>query len=205
MMHPFGTVVGVFDEDFRAWQGPWGQYIHSLEFYETDASRGFVRGAKWGLQPTGGPFSMTRAYPWGAENPIWGAGFQDAVRGRLGHSAMWGIIAEDLPEESNRVVLDPVGHRRLRHPGREDRVQAVGELAPAGRVPPGAGARVAARGGRVRDGRRAVHPRDRLAPARHRDDGRRPGDVGRRRARAARTTSRTCTSSTAACGRRRPA
>ena len=37
MMHPFGTVVGVFDEDFRAWQGPWGQYIHSLEFYETDA------------------------------------------------------------------------------------------------------------------------------------------------------------------------
>jgi choline dehydrogenase-like flavoprotein len=107
MMHPFGTVVGVFDEDFRAWQGPWGQYIHSLEFYETDASRGFVRGAKWGLQPTGGPFSMTSAYPWGAENEIWGAGFQDAVRGRLGHSTMWGIIAEDLPEEANRVVLDP--------------------------------------------------------------------------------------------------
>jgi choline dehydrogenase-like flavoprotein len=107
MMHPFGTVVGVFDEDFRAWQGPWGQYIHSLEFYETDASRGFVRGAKWGLQPTGGPFSMTSAYPWGAENEIWGEGFQDAVRGRLGHSTMWGIIAEDLPEESNRVVLDP--------------------------------------------------------------------------------------------------
>ena len=104
MMHPFGTVVGVFDEDFRAWQGPWGQFIHSLEFYETDESRGFVRGAKWGLQPTGGPFSMTSAYPWGAENEIWGPGFQDAVRGRLGHSTMWGIIAEDLPEESNRVV-----------------------------------------------------------------------------------------------------
>ncbi len=88
MMHPFGTVVGVFDEDFRAWQGPWGQFIHSLEFYETDESRGFVRGAKWGLQPTGGPFSMTSAYPWGAENEIWGPGFQDAVRGRLGHSTM---------------------------------------------------------------------------------------------------------------------
>jgi choline dehydrogenase-like flavoprotein len=117
MMHPFGTVVGVFDEDFRAWQGPWGQYIHSLEFYETDASRGFVRGAKWGLQPTGGPFSMTSAYPWGAENQIWGEGFQDAVRGRLGHSTMWGIIAEDLPEESNRVVLDPVGTDPLGIPG----------------------------------------------------------------------------------------
>jgi choline dehydrogenase-like flavoprotein len=74
MMHPFGTVVGVFEEDFRAWQGPWGQFIHSLEFYETDPDRGFVRGAKWGLQPTGGPFSMTSAYPWGAENAPCGRG-----------------------------------------------------------------------------------------------------------------------------------
>jgi choline dehydrogenase-like flavoprotein len=79
-----------------------------LEFYETDASRGFMRGAKWGLQPTGGPLSQTRAYPWGTENAIWGANFHRELRKRLGHSAMWGIIAEDLPEETNRVVLDPV-------------------------------------------------------------------------------------------------
>jgi choline dehydrogenase-like flavoprotein len=117
MMHPFGTVTGVFDEELRSWQGPWGQYIHSLEFYETDASRGFVRGAKWGLQPTGGPFSMTRAYPWGAENSIWGEGFQDAVRTRLGHATMWGIIAEDLPEESNRVLLDAVATDEQGVPG----------------------------------------------------------------------------------------
>ena len=32
MMHPFATIVGVFEEDFRAWQGPWGQFIHSMEF-----------------------------------------------------------------------------------------------------------------------------------------------------------------------------
>jgi choline dehydrogenase-like flavoprotein len=108
MMHPFGTVVGIFEDELRSWQGPWGQHLHCLEFYETDPSRGFVRGAKWGLQPAGGPFSMTRAYPWGAENSIWGEGFQDAVRKRLGHSAMWGIIAEDLPEETNRVELDPL-------------------------------------------------------------------------------------------------
>jgi choline dehydrogenase-like flavoprotein len=107
-MHPFGTVVGLFEEDLGSWQGPWGQHLHSLEFYETDPARGFVRGAKWGLQPTGGPLSMTRAYPWGAENAIWGEGFHEGVRKRLGHSAMWGIIAEDLPEEVNRVELDPV-------------------------------------------------------------------------------------------------
>jgi choline dehydrogenase-like flavoprotein len=105
MMHPFGTVTGLFDEDFHSWQGVWGQHLHSLEFYETDPDRGFVRGAKWGLQPTGGPVATTRSYPWG-DNPIWGDGFQDNVRKRLGHSAMWGIIAEDLPEETNQVVLD---------------------------------------------------------------------------------------------------
>jgi choline dehydrogenase-like flavoprotein len=106
MMHPFGTVVGLFDEDLESTRGVWGQHLHSLQFYETDAARGFVRGAKWGLQPTGGPVSMTRSYPWG-DNPIWGQGFHQSIRKRLGRSAMWGIIAEDLPDENNRVVLDP--------------------------------------------------------------------------------------------------
>jgi choline dehydrogenase-like flavoprotein len=106
MMHPFGTVVGLFDEDLQSTRGVWGQHLHSLQFYETDTARGFVRGAKWGLQPTGGPVSMTRSYPWG-DNPIWGPGFHQGIRKRLGRSAMWGIIAEDLPDESNRVVLDP--------------------------------------------------------------------------------------------------
>jgi choline dehydrogenase-like flavoprotein len=107
MMHPFGTVVGLFDEDLGSTHGVWGQHLHCLEFYETDATRGFVRGAKWGLQPTGGPVSMTRAYPWGEENAIWGASFHEGIRKRLGRSAMWGIIAEDLPDETNRVILDP--------------------------------------------------------------------------------------------------
>jgi choline dehydrogenase-like flavoprotein len=106
MMHPFGTVVGLFDEDLQSTRGVWGQHLHSLQFYETDSARGFVRGAKWGLQPTGGPVSMTRSYPWG-DHPIWGPGFHQTIRKRLDRSAMWGIIAEDLPDETNRVVLDP--------------------------------------------------------------------------------------------------
>jgi choline dehydrogenase-like flavoprotein len=107
MMHPFGTVVGLFAEDLGSTHGVWGQHLHSLEFYETDTARGFVRGAKWGLQPTGGPLSMTRAYPWG-DNAVWGERFHAEVRKRLDHSAMWGIIAEDLPDEENRIELDPV-------------------------------------------------------------------------------------------------
>src|SRR5262249_42056284 len=106
MMRPFGTVVGLFEEDLRSTHGLWGQHLHCLEFYETDSGRGFVRGAKWGLQPTGGPLSMTRGYPWG-DNPIWGRDFHTRLRQRLGHSGLWGIIAVDLPEENTRVWLDP--------------------------------------------------------------------------------------------------
>lgn len=107
MMHPFATVVGLFDEELESWQGVWGQFAYSLQFYETDASRGFIRGAKWGLQPTGGPLSATRTYPWG-EGSVWGEHFHQEHARRFGRSAMWGIIAEDLPDEANQVVLDPV-------------------------------------------------------------------------------------------------
>jgi choline dehydrogenase-like flavoprotein len=106
MMHPFATVVGLFDEDLESWQGVWGQVAYTLQFYETDVSRGFVRGAKWGLQPTGGPLSATRSFPWG-EGAFWGEYFHRELAKRFGHSAMWGMIAEDLPDEANRVVLDP--------------------------------------------------------------------------------------------------
>jgi choline dehydrogenase-like flavoprotein len=106
MMHPFATVIGLFDEEIGTTQGVWGQIVYSLQFYETDPSRDFVRGAKWGLVPTGGPLSITQPYPWGSD-PIWGEQFHDRVAERLGRSVGWGIIAEDLPSEENRIVLDP--------------------------------------------------------------------------------------------------
>ena len=105
MMHPFAAVVGVFDEDVEAWKGVWGQPVYSLQFYETDRSRGFIRGAKWNVTPTGGPQSMTAAFPWGGK-PIWGQDFHATIKNRLGHALAWGIVAEDLPEEHNRIELD---------------------------------------------------------------------------------------------------
>lgn len=107
MMHPLGQVIGVWDDDLGTTHGVHGQQMHSLEFYETDDSRDFVRGAKWGLLPGGGPLTATRSYPWGSENSIWGDGFQEGLRSRLSRSAWWAIISEDLPEEHNRIVLDP--------------------------------------------------------------------------------------------------
>jgi choline dehydrogenase-like flavoprotein len=105
MMHPFAIVTGLFDETFDTWRGHVGCRIASLEFYETDSSRGFVRGAKWSMAPsTGGP--LNAAMPTRAGEAMWGAGHHRAVRERFGHMLSWGIFGEDLPDPDNRVELD---------------------------------------------------------------------------------------------------
>ena len=71
MMHPFAVATGVFAEPLETWRGNVGSRIHSLQFYESDERRGFVRGAKWSLAPsTGGP--MNAAMPARAGAAVWG-------------------------------------------------------------------------------------------------------------------------------------
>jgi choline dehydrogenase-like flavoprotein len=77
-----------------------------MQFYETDKSRGFVRGAKWQVMPSGGPLGMRAAYGGKPLAEAWGANLHRSTKRTFGRSFEWGIIAEDLPEESNRVVLD---------------------------------------------------------------------------------------------------
>ena len=103
MMHPFANVAGLFDEPLMSWQGQFGDLIESLEFYETDERRGFVRGARWGLAPTGGP--MNTALPSRAGTQVWGPDHHLHVRSHLGHGANWGLFAEDLPDEANHITL----------------------------------------------------------------------------------------------------
>jgi choline dehydrogenase-like flavoprotein len=74
-----------------------------MEFYETDESRDFYRGAKWALLPSGGPLATTQEFPWG--NAVWGERLLDTVKERLGHGATWAIICEDLPDEANTVTI----------------------------------------------------------------------------------------------------
>jgi choline dehydrogenase-like flavoprotein len=112
MMHPYAAVNGLYDEDLESWLGPAGQSIVSAQFYETDASRGFVRGAKWQVMPAGGPLGNRSGYaglPGHDESgdPLagWGQDFHDQARKSFGRSFEWGIIAEDLPDAENRVVL----------------------------------------------------------------------------------------------------
>lgn len=40
-------------------------------------------------------------------NAMWGANFHRAADEVFGHAFTWGIQAEDLPEDDNRVTLDP--------------------------------------------------------------------------------------------------
>ncbi len=107
MMHPFAAVMGYFDEPLESWMGPNGQCIYSMQFYETDASRGFVRGAKWNAQGTGGPLGLRSALGGKPLEEAWGEALHRSTRERLGRSLEWGIIAEDLPDAENRIVLDP--------------------------------------------------------------------------------------------------
>ncbi len=113
MMHPFGLVMGHFNEDLESWRGPSGQLINTLQFYETDEKRGFVRGAKWGGMSAGGPLSSKGFI--GAEvfkeggsiEDAWGENWHKMIEAKFGRTALWAIIGEDLPEETNRVEIDP--------------------------------------------------------------------------------------------------
>jgi choline dehydrogenase-like flavoprotein len=102
MIHPAARVLGFFDEHMQSWHGQSGGAITSLQFYETEAERGFLRGAKWTLTPGGGPLrNALRIMGQGG----WGARHHDLFGAQFGHGATWSVFAEDLPEEDNRVRL----------------------------------------------------------------------------------------------------
>lgn len=107
MLHPNNEVVGLYDDDIESWKGPAGQLMYSLEFYETDVSRGFLRGAKMNLMPRPGVLSVLKEFDGLPFEQRWGAAIHDLSR-FAGRALSWGANIEDLPEQSNRVTLDPV-------------------------------------------------------------------------------------------------
>jgi len=107
MLHPNCTVTGYYDEDLESWRGPAGQLIHSLQFYETDHDRGFVRGSKLHALPTPGPLNTVEAHRQLPFDELWGPAFHGVAR-RHRNGILWAANTEDLPEEHNSVTLDPV-------------------------------------------------------------------------------------------------
>lgn len=77
----------------------------SHEFYETDRSRGFVRGYSFELLRGMGPVS-TALYGMAAGTLPWGRDHHAAYREVFDHSGGLIVICEDLPEAENSVTLD---------------------------------------------------------------------------------------------------
>jgi choline dehydrogenase-like flavoprotein len=122
MGHPKATVVGVFEDDVKT-RDIDGVQLASDEFCRSDPSRGFVRGfwimsgayggaidVALGEDPTPlataipvslrGEGTTARALPWGAAHH---AAFDERYR----HSVGMSVYADELPEDENRVELDP--------------------------------------------------------------------------------------------------
>jgi choline dehydrogenase-like flavoprotein len=106
MLHPWPQVFGYVDEELDGDRGP-QTVMWSKEFYETDLSRSFVRGYTLQFSRGTGPVNeaitsmAARRLPWGKDH-------HRVYRTLLYHRLQIGVACEDLPEEHNRVTLDPV-------------------------------------------------------------------------------------------------
>ena len=99
MVHPTHFINGVFDEPMDSHLGPMGSPLFSQEFYETDESRGFKRGYMLIGERTFGPLSQAQGIPWGKDH-------HSEFSRIFPHLAGLTVVADDLPEETNRVTLD---------------------------------------------------------------------------------------------------
>ena len=106
MLHPYMSVLGIYEEELDSWLGPWGTPLLSLQFADTDEARGFPRGAQWDVMPIGGPLMALARYEGLPFEQRWGTRFHELARRTVGHAFDWGVGIEDLPSEKNLVTLD---------------------------------------------------------------------------------------------------
>ena len=106
MFHPWGAASGILPESVDSFQGPIGCSIFSHEFYETDTSRGFIRGFMMQIVRETGPLNEALGGATATRIP-WGTGHHAAFAERFGRVVNMGIMGEDLPEMVNEVTLDP--------------------------------------------------------------------------------------------------
>ena len=85
--------------------GASGCCIWSQEFYETDRTRGYLRGYTMEIVRGRGPL-VTAMFGLGTGQIPWGSGFHEGFATHFAHSTGMVNICEDLPEAHNRVTLD---------------------------------------------------------------------------------------------------
>ena len=105
MFHVIAHVTAVFDEDLMSYRGPGANILLSHEFYETAPRRDYVRGYQLQMVRGSGPASTAV----GRMMPVvpWGEGHHNSFAARFGKTTAFAVTAEDLPEETNMVDLDP--------------------------------------------------------------------------------------------------
>jgi choline dehydrogenase-like flavoprotein len=106
MLHPWPVISGYVEEQLDGGRGPITS-LWSKQFYETDPSRGFVRGYTLQFVRGNGPAheAITNL---GTGRLPWGKDHHRVYRTQLYHRLTAIVACEDLPEEHNRVTLDPV-------------------------------------------------------------------------------------------------
>lgn len=105
MFHPYANIQGICEDEMDGYRGP-PLSLWSKEFYETDESRGYVRGFTLELHRGSRPVASALGGMLSGRIP-WGEGHHDAYRRMFNHVIGMSAICEDLPEEHNRVTLDP--------------------------------------------------------------------------------------------------
>jgi len=105
MFHPYAAIQGIMPSETDGAKGP-GNCIWSQEFYETDARRGFLRGFTYEIIRGRPPVSIAMDTMLSGRVP-WGHEHHKAAREIINHVTAMVAICEDLPEEHNRVTLDP--------------------------------------------------------------------------------------------------
>ena len=100
MRHTTGSVYAVFDKPVHMYRGTTMAGIVRDEA-RNDPKRGFVGGYELETLSLGLPFMAAFLNP-GA----WGRSFTSAIDDYANMAGLW-IVGEDMPQETNRVTLDP--------------------------------------------------------------------------------------------------
>lgn len=100
MAHPTCTVTGLFHEVINGFKGPVMGDLLVQDWYETDLDRGFVGG--YTLEK----FVPTPFFYASNMMNLWGAELKEMIR-YYAYAAGWWVVGEGLPNDDNRVTLDP--------------------------------------------------------------------------------------------------
>ncbi len=105
MLHPWPVVSGYVDAPVDGGRGPI-TLMWSKQFYETDPNRDFMRGYMLQFGRGAGPASQAMIGAAAGHLP-WGRKHHSVYRELMDCRLSIGVACDDLPEEHNRVTLDP--------------------------------------------------------------------------------------------------